>query len=86
MPVDPNQDPDFIRSPYNNKSNPYSQTKLIKDLLKYSPDQLDNKEAELVNMIDSAINSNRNVSKYFFIFTELIFYYITYLIFALYYF
>lgn len=61
MPDDPNQDPDFIKNPYSNKANPYAQTRLIKDLLKYSPEQLDNKEAELVNMIDNAINSNKNV-------------------------
>lgn len=61
MPEDPNQEPDFIKSPFNNKANPYAQTRLIKDLLKYTPEQLDNKEAELVNMIDNAINSNKNV-------------------------
>jgi hypothetical protein len=61
VPEDPNQDPDFIKNPYTNNANPYAQTKLIKDLLKYSPEQLDNKEAELVNMIDKAINSNKNV-------------------------
>jgi hypothetical protein len=61
MPVDSNQDPDFIKNPFTNKSNPLAQTKLIKDLLKYTPDQLDNKEAELVNLIDNAINANKNV-------------------------
>ena len=64
MPDDPNQDPDFIKNPYTNKANPYAQTRLIKDLLKYSSDQLDNKEAELVNMIDNAINSQKNVIKF----------------------
>lgn len=63
VPVDPNQDPDFIKSPFTNKANPIAQNKLIKDLLKYTPDQLDNKEAELVNMIDNAINKNKNVNK-----------------------
>jgi hypothetical protein len=61
--VDPNQDPDFVKNPFTNKANPIAQNKLIKDLLKYTPDQLDNKEAELVNMIDNAINKNKNVKK-----------------------
>ena len=66
MPEDPNQDPDFIKNPYTNNANPYAQTRLIKDLLKYTPEQLDNKDAELVDMIDNAINSNKNVNIHFF--------------------
>lgn len=46
-----------------NQVNTFTQSKLIKDLLKYSPDQLDNKEGELVNIIDKAINSSFNVNK-----------------------
>lgn len=61
VPEDPNQPPDFVNSPFTNKANPIAQNKLIKDLLKYTPDQLENKEAELVNMIDNAINKNKNV-------------------------
>jgi hypothetical protein len=31
--------------------------------MRYTPDQLENKEAELINIIDSAINNNKNVRK-----------------------
>lgn len=61
VPEDPNQDPDFIKNPYTNNANPYAQTKLIKDLLRFSPDEINRKEAELVDIIDNAINSNKNV-------------------------
>jgi len=69
MPDDPNQEPDFIKNPYTNKANPYAQTRLIKDLLKYNVNQLNDKESQLVDMIDKAINSNTNV-----IFKAIIFY------------
>lgn len=32
--------------------------------MRYSKDQLESKEAELVNMIDNAINKNKNVFYY----------------------
>jgi hypothetical protein len=49
-------------NPYSNQANPIAQNKLIKDLMKFSNDQLDLKEGELANMIDKAEQNEKNVN------------------------
>jgi hypothetical protein len=43
------------------KNDPTLQNKLIKDLMKFSPDQLDMKQGELANMIDKAQEQEKSV-------------------------
>jgi hypothetical protein len=50
-----------VRNPYANTSNPIAQNKLIKDLMKFTTDQLDMKQGELANMIDKAQEAEKNV-------------------------
>jgi len=53
-----------VNNPYSNESNPLAQNQLIKDLMKFSKDQLDMKQGELANIIDKAEAKESNV-KYF---------------------
>lgn len=50
-----------VRNPYNNQANPEAQNKLIKDLMKFTRDQLDLKQGELANIIDKAQNQEKPV-------------------------
>ena len=53
--------PETIMSPYTNEANPELQNKLIRDLMKFSPEQLDMKQGELIDMIDRAQYKDRPV-------------------------
>ena len=53
--------PEPIRNPYADNSNPSLQIKLIRDLMTFTKDQLDIKQGELANMIDKAQAAEKNV-------------------------
>ena len=53
-----------VRNPYNNQANPEEQNNLIKDLMKFTRDQLDLKQGELANIIDKAQNQEKPVILY----------------------
>jgi hypothetical protein len=53
--------PEPVRNPYNNQANPQVQNNLIKDLMKFTRDQLDLKQGELANIIDKTQNEEKPV-------------------------
>lgn len=55
--------PEGAQNPYTNESNPEIQSGLIRDLMKFSKEQLDMKQGELVNMIDKAQEKETNVNQ-----------------------
>ena len=58
--------PEGAANPYTNEANPEIQTGLIKDLMKFTKEQLDMKQGELTNMIDQAQEKETNVNLLFF--------------------